>query len=149
MGMEDKNINHGLNTKQLKFCVEYAKDCNATQAAIRAGYTEKSAYSTSSRMLRNDKVKAYIAQLTAKHMADAEISIDWVLKQAKEIIEACTKPDDNGKIDATGANGSLKIISKYLGMDRQKVEHSGTVEGFQLIVKRADDKPSDSDDIDD
>lgn len=45
------------NKRHEKFCHEYIKDMNAKQAAIRTGYSEKSAESQSSRLLRNDKVK--------------------------------------------------------------------------------------------
>lgn len=49
-----------MNAKQRKFADEYLIDCNATQAAIRAGYNEKTAYSQGQRMLKNVEVKAYI-----------------------------------------------------------------------------------------
>lgn len=51
------------NKRHEKFCHEYIKDMNATQAAIRTGYSEKSAESQSSRLLRNDKVKKRVAEL--------------------------------------------------------------------------------------
>ena len=49
-----------LNAKQQRFCDEYLIDLNATQAAIRSGYSEKTAYSQGQRMLKNVEVKAYI-----------------------------------------------------------------------------------------
>ncbi len=49
-----------MNAKQKRFCDEYLIDCNATQAAIRAGYNEKTAYSQGQRMLKNVEVKGYI-----------------------------------------------------------------------------------------
>ena len=51
------------NKRHEKFCHEYIKDMNATQAAIRTGYSQKSAESQSSRLLRNDKVKKRVAEL--------------------------------------------------------------------------------------
>lgn len=51
------------NKRHEKFCHEYIKDMNATQAAIRTGYSEKSAESQSSRLLRNDKIKKRVAEL--------------------------------------------------------------------------------------
>lgn len=64
-----------MNKKQKKFADEYLIDCNATQAAIRAGYSEKTAYSTGQRMLKNVEVKNYIdEQLSLMHnekIADA------------------------------------------------------------------------------
>ena len=46
-----------LTAKQLKFCQEYAVDLNATQAAIRAGFSEKTAYSIGCRLLKNVEIE--------------------------------------------------------------------------------------------
>lgn len=46
-----------MNDKQERFALEYQKDCNATQAAIRAGYSEKTAYSQGQRLLKNVEVQ--------------------------------------------------------------------------------------------
>ena len=49
-----------MTNKQIKFAHEYLIDTNATQAAIRAGYSEKTAYSQGQRMLKNVEVQNYI-----------------------------------------------------------------------------------------
>lgn len=49
-----------MNKKQKKFADEYLIDTNATQAAIRAGYSKSSAYSQGQRLLKNDEVQNYI-----------------------------------------------------------------------------------------
>lgn len=49
-----------LNQKQRIFCEEYIKTTNATQSAIAAGYSEKTAYSQGGRMLKDVEVTAYI-----------------------------------------------------------------------------------------
>ena len=51
------------NKKHERFCTEYIKDTNGKQAAIRAGYAERSAEMQASRLLRNDKVKQRVAEL--------------------------------------------------------------------------------------
>ena len=51
-----------LTAKEERFCQEYIIDYNATKAAIRAGYKEKSAAVQGSRLLKNDNVLAYIAE---------------------------------------------------------------------------------------
>ena len=51
-----------MNTRQKKFCDEYLIDCNATQAAIRAGYSPKTAYSIGEENLKKPELKAYIEQ---------------------------------------------------------------------------------------
>ena len=52
-----------MTAKQEHFCAEYAVDYNGTQAAIRAGYSEKNAANQASRMLRNAEVLARVGEL--------------------------------------------------------------------------------------
>ena len=54
-----------LTPRQERFVVEFLKDANATQAAIRAGYAPRSAEGTASRMLRNAKVSAAVGEAGA------------------------------------------------------------------------------------
>ena len=56
----DKEIESKLTEKQKRFCDEYLIDCNATQAAIRAGYSEKSASAIGLENLEKPLLKAYI-----------------------------------------------------------------------------------------
>lgn len=49
-----------LTTKQKRFCDEYLIDCNATQAAIRAGYSPKTANEQGSKLLNNARISNYI-----------------------------------------------------------------------------------------
>ena len=51
-----------MNSKQLRFVSEYLVDSNATQAAIRAGYSARTAYSQGCRLLKNVEVSASIQQ---------------------------------------------------------------------------------------
>ena len=51
-----------LTAKQKRFCDEYLIDLNATQAAIRAGYSEKTAYRTGADNLRKPQIEEYIAK---------------------------------------------------------------------------------------
>ena len=46
-----------MTDKQAKFIAEYQKDCNATQAAIRAGYSQKTAYSIGQELLKKPEVQ--------------------------------------------------------------------------------------------
>ena len=52
-----------MNEKQKRFCEEYLIDCNATQAAIRAGYSEKTAGSQAFDLLKKPEIQNYIAEL--------------------------------------------------------------------------------------
>ena len=55
----------GLNAKRRKFCREYMVDGNGTKAAIRAGYSKRSAYSSACFLLNIHEVGAEIARLEA------------------------------------------------------------------------------------
>ena len=71
-----KNKTSVLTDKQEKFCLEYIVDFNATQAAIRAGYSKKTAYSVGSENLRKPEVQQRIQVLNQgiknQKIADAE-----------------------------------------------------------------------------
>lgn len=57
-----------VTEKQKRFCDEYLTDLNATQAAVRAGYSKKTAYSIGEENLRKPEIKEYIE----KRMAEKE-----------------------------------------------------------------------------
>lgn len=71
-----------MNARQKRFCDEYLIDCNATQAAIRAGYSPKTAKVTGVKMLTNANLKAYIdEQLERIHnekTADAQEVLEYL-----------------------------------------------------------------------
>ncbi|MBB3144924.1 hypothetical protein FHS21_001325 [Phyllobacterium trifolii] len=68
-----------LNTKQERFVAEYLIDLNATQAAIRAGYSAKTANKAGPRMLVNVGIAAAIAEGAQKRVKKAEITAQDVL----------------------------------------------------------------------
>ena len=74
-----------LTAKKLAFCEEYLKDLNATQAAIRAGYSEKTAASQAARLLINVNIQSKIAELKQERSQRVQIDADWVLQQLKDI----------------------------------------------------------------
>lgn len=51
------------NKRHEKFCHEYIKDMNATQAAIRTGYSKKTAKMQGSRLMTNDDIKSRVAEI--------------------------------------------------------------------------------------
>ena len=59
-----------MTPKNLKFISEYTKDFNATQAAIRAGYSPKTAYSIGQELLKKPEIMAAMKEHTDKLIAD-------------------------------------------------------------------------------
>src|SRR5689334_19926091 len=74
-----------LNERQARFVAEYLLDLNATQAAIRAGYSTRSAYSTGERMLRNAEVAAAIAEAQAARSRRTEVTADRVVLELARV----------------------------------------------------------------
>lgn len=96
-----------------------------------------------SMLLANEEVKKYIAK-RAKQLADsAQITPEWVLSMAKKNAEKAMKgypvysKDGNElytRVDSSGVNGALSIISKILGLEKTAVEHSIKNDGFGLVL---------------
>jgi len=70
-----------LTPKQKRFCEEYLIDLNATQAAIRAGYSKKTANEQGARLLVNVSVQTEIQKLMKKREKRTEITQDRVLEE--------------------------------------------------------------------
>lgn len=70
-----------LTEKQKKFCREYMIDFNAKQAAIRAGYSKKTAHVIASENLQRTEVQQFIAALQEKQAAKFEVTLDQVIRQ--------------------------------------------------------------------
>ena len=70
-----------LSEKQDRFCHEYCIDFHQTNAAIRAGYPPKGAAVAATRMLKNAKIQARIAEIRAKASAKTGISLERALDQ--------------------------------------------------------------------
>jgi len=83
-----------LTAKQQRFCDEYLVDLNATQAAIRAGYSKKTANEQGSRLLTNVSVKEYID----KRMAEKEKALiadqDEVLKYLTSVLRGESESEE-------------------------------------------------------
>lgn len=77
-----------LAPRQRRFVDEYLIDLNATQAAIRAGYSEKTARSAGQRLLTNVDISEAIAEAEEKRSERVQVDQDWVLRQWKQIAEA-------------------------------------------------------------
>lgn len=139
----------GLNSRQILFVQEYIVDMNGKQAAIRAGYSERSAEVQASRMLKNDKVKKALDIAMAVRVERIGVNADWVLLNLKKVAERCMQvesvmkwdhdnkclmPTGEYQFDSRGANRSLELIGKHIGMFKDKVEVEGGVSSTVNVV---------------
>ena len=74
-----------MNAKQQRFVDEYLIDLNATQAAIRAGYSVESAYSQGQRLLKKAEVAAALETAMAARAKRTEITADMVLQELAKL----------------------------------------------------------------
>lgn len=89
----------GLTHRQQRFVDEYLIDLNATQAAIRAGYSEKTAYSMGQRLLKNVEIQAAIQKAMQKRSQRVDITADRVLTELAKLafFDIRKLLDDEGK----------------------------------------------------
>jgi len=95
-----------LTDKQEMFCREYLIDLNATQAAIRAGYSEKTSNEQSARLLANVSVQNRISELKAERNYRIDIDATYVLRRLIEI-------DQMDVIDIMTDDMSIKPVSEW------------------------------------
>jgi len=70
-----------LKEKQKAFCREYLIDSNGKQAAIRSGYSIKTAENQASRLLSKEKVRQYLGSLKEKQIERLEVTADMVVQE--------------------------------------------------------------------
>lgn len=132
-----------LTDKQTAFVREYLVDLNATQAAIRAGYSERTASRIGPQLLGKTCVREAIEKAQAKRARRVEVTQDYVLSNLVEVVERTMQrapvtdrkgeqvTDEEGRavwtFDAKGANRALELLGKHLGIfaDRVRAEVSG------------------------
>jgi len=121
-----------LTPKQQRFVEEYLIDLNATQAAIRAGYSEKTAYSVGHENLKKPEIQKAIEEAKNQVSKRTELTVDMVvsglLKEARDYAEGSTQ---SARVSAWAHLG------KHLGMFTEKVQHSGPDGGPVQVATKA------------
>lgn len=136
-----------LSAKQKRFVEEYAVDCNASAAARRAGYSQKTAKETGYRLLRQPHIANAVQEKMKQAEARAELSADFVRQFWKKAIQTCAQEveartadglpvlDRDGEqvyknLDAATLRNLLADVAKHLRMfekeDAAKDEDDGT-----------------------
>ena len=149
-----------LTAKQERFVEEYLIDLNATQAAIRAGYSTDTANEQGCRMLANVSIRSQIDKAIAERSKRTGVNADRVIMELAKIafvnatevidpktatIKADALPEDTAaiqsvKVKTFGEDGlereikmadklkALELLGKHLGMFKDKVELSGSLD---------------------
>jgi phage terminase small subunit len=120
-----------LTAKQEMFCHEYLVDLNATQAAMRAGYSQKTARQLAAETLAKPYIMARINALKAKRMARVEIDANYVLRQAKKLHKKCMSDE---QWNPAGAAKGLELIGKHVDVqafnEKSSANHTIDVSGL-------------------
>lgn len=120
--VESNALKRPLTPKQEMFVREYLIDLNATQAAIRAGYSAKTAMEQGHQLLHKTSVKAAIQAGMDKRAQKATITADEILANIKRLAMKAEDMDDTG--NALRAN---ELLGKHLKLFTDKVEQSGNI----------------------
>lgn len=131
MASKQKTEPRGLTPKQEQFVREYLIDLNATQAAIRAGYTAKRADQAGYELLSNPEIKAAISEAVGKRAEKLEITGERVLSAIAEIAFGDIRKmfDENGALkrptewddETAAAVAGMEIITVSRG--EGEIEH--------------------------
>lgn len=113
-----------LTDKQEMFCREYLIDLNATQAAIRAGYSENTARKIGSENLTKPDVQNRIAELKANRNEQVSIDAAYVLRRLVEI-------DQMDVLDIVKDDLSLKPVSEWPPTWRRYISGFDVAEMFE------------------
>lgn len=106
-----------LTDRQARFCEEYLIDLNATQAAIRAGYSEKTANRIASELLSKLDIQEKITELKAERAKRTEMTQDSVIQELAAVARAEIKG-----VRAVDKLKALELLGKHLGMFVERYE---------------------------
>jgi phage terminase small subunit len=129
-----------LTPKQQRFVEEYLIDLNATQSAIRAGYSAKRKDQAGFELLRNPEIAQAIAIAQEERSRETKIDAAWLLKRLAAEAEA-------DAADLYDEHGSLKPVKEWpkiwrqgliQGMDIEQISVDGSSIGTVAKIKLSD-----------
>ena len=131
-----------LNEKQKQFCEEYIIDLNGTQAAIRAGYSAKTANEQAAQLLAKLSIQEYVQKIKNERSERVKYSQDELMRDILEVKNRCLQAnpvlDKEGnetgvwKFDSNGANKALDMLAKHVGF----YETDNKQKAFNISVNR-------------
>ena len=113
-----------LTPKQQRFVAEYLIDLNATQAAIRCGYSAKTAKQQGSRLLTHVDIQAAVAEKATRQLETVDLSATRILEEMRRLALA----DVRGLFDEHGNLRPLHLLTD---------EQAASVAGVEVIIKNA------------
>lgn len=134
-----------LTPKQERFVAEYLIDLNATQAAIRAGYSAKTAGQIGEQNLKKLEIASAVKKAVSARADRNNVTQDEVISGLRElrdmamgkkpmriteVIRSAGKQPKTVELnvmvfEAAAAKGALELLGKHIGMFKDKIEHTG------------------------
>lgn len=117
-----------MTSRQIRFCFAYASSGNATQSAIEAGYSERTARSQGQRLLTNVDIQNFLQQLSkereSKKIADA--------KEMQEVLTSIIRQEleeENLVVEGCGDGVSEAVIKK------KKSSHKDVISAIDKLAR--------------
>lgn len=122
-----------LTKKQRRFADEYLVDCNGTKAAIRAGYSPKTANEQAAKLMSNPKIKTYISEkleeLSSERLSDAQEVLEYLTavmrgQHTEEILRldgGGVQVADHIQVSARDRIRAAELIGKRYGLFKDNV----------------------------
>ena len=125
-----------LKDKQRKFCEEYIIDFNGTQAAIRAGYSKKTAKEQGARLLTNVNLQHYLTELKQKTAEDSGITKKQLIDELAKIAFFDIRKiynEDNSLLDIKSFDDDS--ASAVAGIEVDEIFEQRQLSGYTKKVK--------------
>jgi phage terminase small subunit len=128
-----------MTERQKRFCEEYLIDCNGTQAAIRAGYSEKTATKIAAENLTKPDIREYIdeklAEISSQRTADAREVMEYLTsvmrgehkEQVLRLVGNGTQKIDSMNVTEKDRLKAAELIGKRYGLFKESVDVNGVV----------------------
>ena len=114
-----------LSEKQKAFCEYYASCFNATESAIKAGYSKKTAYSIGNENLKKPEIKSYLEQLTKNAQKSRIATIE-------EVFEYLTETMRDNTLSVKDRTKSAQLL-----MDALNMSSGGSENGeVKIVIER-------------
>lgn len=128
-----------LTEKQLIFAKEYLVSMNATESAIKAGYSKKTAYSQGCRLLKNVKIKQYIDEQLKERASKLDITPNRILEELGHIaFFDISNIYDNSKL--INIDDLPESISRAISGIKVREEKNGNITVADIIEVKSNDK---------
>ncbi len=122
-----------LTAKQKMFVQEYLVDLNATQAAIRAGYSQKNADKIGSELLGKTRVSAAIQEAMKKRGKRVEVNQDYVIEKLLEITEKQASDLPESDLKYGNKLKAIELLGKHFGAWEPKGESENLKAAKELL----------------